>query len=146
MVRRASRYLMTRVEQALIAFACWWGACTGQLKGQAVAIDTVAMRQLAAFWAGQPGDSLACLYGHTEGDLLVIDSTSNLVAACGPGVGAMGFLRGDYREADVLAGLAAVLVIREDWRFAGEVYGVVPVFLPDGRRVKAPRVWWAIRP
>lgn len=105
---------------------------TSPLAGQSVAIDTAAMRQLAGVWAGQPGDSLACLHGYAESDVLVIDSVSTLAFACGPGLGAIGFVHGDYLESDVLA---TVLEARKDWTFIGVVHGVVPVFLPDRKSV-----------
>lgn len=125
------------------------------LAQQPIAIDTVAVRQLAGFWQRQPGDSIACLYGSRENGVVgrgngvvVIDSAPRLATMCaGPGIiGAFGFIRPDATtEEAVVMAMAGVLAKRTDWLLAGEVYAVVPCHYPDGGWGKCPLTWGAVR-
>jgi hypothetical protein len=112
-----------------------------------VAIDTAAARVVVEAWQRQPGDSLACLSGRFEDDVLLIESAEIAYTCMGPGVvGQVGFIANEnVAESDaVITAMARVLVARPDLLIAGEVYGALPVNYA-GQILFSPRAWWAVR-
>lgn len=134
--------------RTLACFVLLWLLCGCAMAQAPVAIDTLAARQLSAYWNQHPGDSLACLYGSRDSTgVVVIDSTSQLANACGgPGIiGAMGFLYADsVQEAEVTEAMTRVLAVQRSWLLAGLVHAVVPCQF-YGRWMKCPLVYGAVR-
>lgn len=146
-----------KFARTLIAYAIWVGTCAGELRGQAprdVAITRRAMSDLAFGWTVP--DTLgkhACLWGHQEASVIVIDSTKTIFVAepdstmCAGFIGATGFYRGyvgEQEETAALKSVARVLALRPDWFIVGIVHDVVPV-AQDGTWVPAPLMWRAVR-
>lgn len=141
---------------AFILLAFFGGSCSaahGQrtpVEQHYVAIDTVAVRQLAEFWDAKPDSAyLACLYLHREAEgALIIDSAPLLRRDCARFGGAVGFVYVplDSTEISELFGaLVAVLQVVRQWQFVGTVYGVTIARTPSGRWIRAPRIVWAFR-
>jgi hypothetical protein len=118
-----------------------------------VAIAPPAIAALREAWKSNA--AYACLYGHAEGTVVVIDSADvrtiaapDSVICRGPYVGVTGFYRsfvGALEESWALNQLTALLDARPDWWLAGLVHGIVPTFDADGTRVIAPLMWRATR-
>jgi hypothetical protein len=110
-----------------------------------IAIDTVAIKQLVAHWQSGDQSKLACLHGHTETDVIVIDSAV-VGDKCGaPAIGAFGFIHGDWEQDQVLGAMRRVLDARPDFLIAGEVYGLTRIPWPGGGWGTGPTVWAAYR-
>lgn len=74
---------MKAVSRALIAYACWWGACTGQIDGQdsvqvvSTGIAKHVLREWALLYREFRTEFLQCLYGRSSGDSLKIHLALN---------------------------------------------------------------------
>lgn len=110
-----------------------------------IAIDTTAIKQLVAQWQWGDTTKIACLHGHTEPGVIVIDSAVVAEACAAPAIGAVGFLHGDYEQDEVLAAMGRVLGARPEFLIAGEVYGLTRVPWPGGGFRTGPTIWAAYR-
>lgn len=145
---------MMRLLTLLACLLC--PAVIGAQAPPAVAIEPKALFQLAAAWTNDtlPGTH-ACLFGHQEAQVIVLDSITvepkaepDSTICPRPAIGATGFYRGyvgQEEERQGVASMARVLAARPDWLIAGIVHGIVPAFV-NGVRVPAPLMWGAVRP
>jgi hypothetical protein len=143
------------MRSVLAVLLTWATTLAGQTP---IAIDSGVARQLAIEWhnAAKPSQDIACLYGHVEGDTVVVDAQVLLPGSPITGcpdlhktlIGTVGFIdptNPPVSQDDVLAAMCHVLAKQIAWLVAGEVYGIVPAMFPDGHWHPAGSVWACVR-
>ncbi len=144
------------MRQTLLALLALPPLSLGAQGPARIAVDTVASRQLVAYWVAHPhADELACLYGRRirlpgGAQAFDVDSARFRAACAGPGIiGILGFARPAETESDlVLDAMAHLLDRRPDLDVVGLVVGTEPMRDGSGHIVQTPRVWaaWRKRP